>query len=623
MTVDGRLDGVRADFLRRCAVRRRSPLWIGSHFCLWAACLCTAIGPLDAAHGAEKRQQPKKDKETAIEYDWQEKYEYECDFELALVAFGQKEKYSGSTTLHPQPSGLGQLNRIDALLDNVEHEHVEASGTAFAVTADGVMVTCAHVVRGATEITAHFRGKQYLAQVVLFDSDHDLALLKIKTQGSPHLPLADSDKVQLAEEIRVIGYPLSDVLGESIKITRGTISGIIQREGGENRFQIDANINPGNSGGPLVDARGRVVGIASELLTSDRIDSVGFAIPSNEARSLLTRKGIAVASPPDGPALEGTELAKKVTPAVAFLKVKTGPEGVGVRPKTTFMFTGLFGRQTDGTSLYGRYGDTQSGHVVIDSCGEIIATDCKEALPGVFQTLCEVGVEHLPGDGRFEWRHSRAVTLETTQSAPSRDSAVPGPLPHYWPRYGPRYRLPPRGPSYPRMFGPSEPVVTQTVPAREETYYRRVSDRPGGLVKVVKKYTFRSAAKGEGAQPAIDLQMEGSFLWNPEVACVRTSEMKGSLVLNREGVTVRVPLAMTYKCERKPGIRKEDLEAAKKRMMAEIERSRARSRERAAGDSNRTSRGSARRADSGQTPRNRGSLSIPPSQGLSKFRPND
>ena len=128
--------------------------------------------------------------------------------------------------------------------------------------------------------------------------------------------------------MRAVGYPLSNVLGDSVKITRGTIAGIVNTSG-HKLFQVDASINPGNSGGPLVNEMGQVMGVASAKLAREDIDGVGFAVPVSEAIKLLRSKGI---SPPPAAAANAgwPQLAQRVTPAVAMLKVTIGPGGYGL-----------------------------------------------------------------------------------------------------------------------------------------------------------------------------------------------------------------------------------------------------------------------------------------------------
>ncbi|RLS70990.1 MAG: hypothetical protein DWI00_13975, partial [Planctomycetota bacterium] len=104
----------------------------------------------------------------------------------------------------------------------------ESSGTGFVVAADGLIGTCAHVVEGAKRIEVHLGGQTYPATVIAVDPRSDVALIKINGSGLPTLNLSDSDTVQLAEAVRAIGYPLSDVLGTDVKVTTGTVAGVIQ-----------------------------------------------------------------------------------------------------------------------------------------------------------------------------------------------------------------------------------------------------------------------------------------------------------------------------------------------------------------------------------------------------------
>src|SRR5205085_676958 len=125
----------------------------------------------------------------------------------------------------------------------------QGTGTAFVIHPDGYLLTCQHVTEAATKLEVVLSGKTYPATVVIDDPIHDLAIIRIEATKLPSLRLADSETVQQGEEVRAIGFPLSSILGENIKATRGTIAGINEDEG-RKVFQIDASINPGNSGGP-------------------------------------------------------------------------------------------------------------------------------------------------------------------------------------------------------------------------------------------------------------------------------------------------------------------------------------------------------------------------------------
>jgi len=168
-------------------------------------------------------------------------------------------------------------------------------GSGFIVREDGVVVTNAHVVAGATRVMVAFRdGKRMPARVVGADETNDLAVLKIDAKGLPVAPLGSSDDLLVGEWAIAIGNPFGFVLGNSEpSVSAGVVSAtgrnlVGAAEGGGvyvDMIQTDAAINPGNSGGPLVNADGEVVGVNSSIYTpSGGSVGLGFAIPINRAR---------------------------------------------------------------------------------------------------------------------------------------------------------------------------------------------------------------------------------------------------------------------------------------------------------------------------------------------------
>lgn len=127
-------------------------------------------------------------------------------------------------------------------------------------------VPCAHVVADAQRVNVSLANQQYVGKVIDVDFDQDLALLRIPATGLTPVSLADSDGVQQAQDVHAVGFPMADVLGKDVKVTRGTVSGTLEDER-RKRFQIDAAVNPGNSGGPVLDQRGRAIGVASAKLS--------------------------------------------------------------------------------------------------------------------------------------------------------------------------------------------------------------------------------------------------------------------------------------------------------------------------------------------------------------------
>ena len=174
-----------------------------------------------------------------------------------------------------------------------------ASGTGFVIDDDGTIVTNAHVVGDADTARVRFgdRGSQIEAEVLGADPSSDLAAIRVDPNDVgrrlTRLPLADSDGVRVGDTAVAIGHPF----GLDRTATAGIVSGVGREIKAPNGFQIDeviqtdAPINPGNSGGPLLDARGRVIGVSSQIATAGNRGNVGigFAVPSNTVRDVVPR----------------------------------------------------------------------------------------------------------------------------------------------------------------------------------------------------------------------------------------------------------------------------------------------------------------------------------------------
>jgi len=175
---------------------------------------------------------------------------------------------------------------------------VEGMGSGFIINEEGYILTNYHVISSAKEITVTLSDNtEVSATVVNYDSDKDIAMLKLKegTKVPAIAELGDSDEVYPGAEVIAIGTPLSKNFAQTL--TKGVISGsnrTIESESGTSvkLIQTDAAINPGNSGGPLVNAKGQVIGINSmkigtQALGETSIEGIGFAIPINEVKNKI------------------------------------------------------------------------------------------------------------------------------------------------------------------------------------------------------------------------------------------------------------------------------------------------------------------------------------------------
>lgn len=166
-----------------------------------------------------------------------------------------------------------------------------SQGSGFLVSADGYILTNAHVIKGAEKITVVFHdGKELDATVVGTDAHTDVAVVKVEGKNFPFLRLGDSEKMEPGEWVIAIGSPFQ--LEATVTV------GVISAKGRQNLrindledfIQTDAAINPGNSGGPLINLNCEVIGINTAIVSrSGGYMGIGFAIPSNMARNIMSQ----------------------------------------------------------------------------------------------------------------------------------------------------------------------------------------------------------------------------------------------------------------------------------------------------------------------------------------------
>ncbi len=163
-------------------------------------------------------------------------------------------------------------------------------GSGVIVSKDGYIITNHHVVEQADEITVTLAdGKTELkAKKIGTDAGSDIAVIKVELQNLRPITFADSDQIKVGDNVLAVGNPFA--LRQTV--TKGIISAVGRNQTGISEFgnfiQTDASINPGNSGGALVDVLGRLVGINSAIFSQSGGNmGIGFAVPSNQARSVM------------------------------------------------------------------------------------------------------------------------------------------------------------------------------------------------------------------------------------------------------------------------------------------------------------------------------------------------
>lgn len=165
------------------------------------------------------------------------------------------------------------------------------AGSGVIISQDGYILTCDHVVEGASNITVTIGDQDYTATVVGEDSTSDVAVLKIDATGLTSATVGNSDELSVGENVLAVGNPLGELGGT---VTSGIISALnrsvtIQGSSSSNTMsliQMDASVSPGNSGGGLFNMNGELVGIVNAKSSDSDAEGLSFAIPINDAISV-------------------------------------------------------------------------------------------------------------------------------------------------------------------------------------------------------------------------------------------------------------------------------------------------------------------------------------------------
>ncbi len=281
-------------------------------------------------------------------------------------------------------------------------------GSGFIIDPNGVILTNAHVVDGADEVTVKFQNqREYTAKVLGVDKATDVAVLKIDARDLPVLTVGDSNKARVGEWVVAIGAPF----GLDNTVTAGIISAKSRSLPGDSIvpfIQTDAAVNPGNSGGPLFNLKGEVIGINSQIYSrSGGYQGLAFAVPIDVAMNVKDQ-------------------------VLAHGKVSHGKLGVTVQ-EVTQALANDFGMKQPAGALVGTVqkdgpgakAGLEAGDVITSFEGHPIMRSAD--LPPLVASASPGKTVHME-----VWRDGKPLTLAATlgtldtQKVASADDAVPG-----------------------------------------------------------------------------------------------------------------------------------------------------------------------------------------------------
>jgi TPR repeat protein len=208
-----------------------------------------------------------------------------------------------------------------------ESGQLDSTGSGFVVSTQGYLITNNHVTQACESVRVKLDGTVYAAQVIAFDQQNDLALLKLTAALTKALSFRDSPRVKLGETVIVIGYPLPGIVASSLNLTTGSVSALAGIGDDAGMLQLTAPVQPGNSGGPLLDQSGNVIGVVTSKLSplwmarvvGELPENVNFAIKGSIIQAFLDSRGVHYQTKISHTRLETTDIGEAAGKAVGLV----------------------------------------------------------------------------------------------------------------------------------------------------------------------------------------------------------------------------------------------------------------------------------------------------------------
>jgi S1-C subfamily serine protease len=200
-----------------------------------------------------------------------------------------------------------------------------SSGSGFAVSSDGYVITNSHVINGCQDVVIHTPQKDIKMRVISNDPKNDLALLKGNFKPSAVFSLS-TERPEILQDIYVAGYPFGYKVSSSVKVTKGIISSLTGIGNDFSNMQIDAALQSGNSGGPILDDMGNVVGVAVAKLDAMQMlketgsipENTNFGIKASVVKSVLDSSSVDTPSA-NTSAISKSQLGKMITDGTYYI----------------------------------------------------------------------------------------------------------------------------------------------------------------------------------------------------------------------------------------------------------------------------------------------------------------
>ena len=243
---------------------------------------------------------------------------YASDGSVIKEGYWVNDEYQFAQEQSPPSNNGNSPSRTDEIIS-------ASSGSGFAVSGDGYVVTNHHVIDGCAKVLLYAQGEEIPVTVVTYDLQNDLALLKGEFEPSVVLNLSD-DRPELLQDVFVAGFPFGERFSTSVKVTKGIVSSLTGLGNNFSNFQIDAALQSGNSGGPILDDYGNVVGVAEAKLDAKYMfeefgiipENTNFGIKSSVVKSMLVSTEINFNEASSSP-INRSQLAKLISEGTYYV----------------------------------------------------------------------------------------------------------------------------------------------------------------------------------------------------------------------------------------------------------------------------------------------------------------
>jgi len=463
-----------------------------------------------------------------LEYQWEAGQEYEYAFTIQSE-LNRPYNHAGTLSYKVEPASSTGDDRKDT--------HV----TAFVVSSDGYVLSCAHVLRDADEVAVTIAGKDYPAKVIERDELNNIALLKVPAEGLQPLPVGNSSSVQQGETIRVAGFPRTTKPEKTFQFPAGAVAGFRAKEDGGQEIQIDVQVTQGHTGGPLVDNSGNVVGVVAAPLIGVVDSKVSFGVPSNKIKPLLERHRVSVVT--------ANSARQSISQLESAAKASTGLITVkGSDDTKTF----------DLTWRLSCNGYTKVGTMRADNWGVVTENTSAAQLPYLTGSAASLFLNELTRQNSPNWKTTKQTEMVLLKRAAA------NPLTKQILTYNTRQHPDKKGLSLPSQYQPesfygrdsqgrhrygvrpnrpNSGDIFERFPALEVCSYT-VTSADAKEIKIDKRYVFKTLRYRDN--PFVEVKGTGTLVFDPVIGMAKSYQYDGTLVMSKADETVKVPVKVSY-----------------------------------------------------------------------------